>query len=49
MVDNSNKKIQDIRPFLKFFDFSKLTYEDPILLQNASVFDTLKNIEKVRP
>lgn len=47
MVDSSNKTLKSLAPYLKFFDFSKLTYKDPIVLQYASVFDTLRNIRKV--
>lgn len=47
MIDNSNKQLKSLTPYLKFFDFSKLSYKDPILLQSASVFDTLRNIGNV--
>lgn len=47
MIDSSNKKLKSIKPYLRFFDFSKLTYKDPIILQNANVFDTLNNMERI--
>lgn len=47
MVDNSQKQLKNISPYLKFFDFSKLTFKDSILLENATVFDSLRYIEKV--